>query len=502
MSRPGGQLRVRLSPNAPAGADAVAVPVWSGRRLVKDTAVEFDRKYLAARGFEGQVGETHVVDGSFIAVGLGEPAALTPESLRRAAAAAARAAGFAKKLSCHLLDAAPDLEGGAQAVAEGIVLAAYEYTALKSSGPRSKLTDAVIVADKGAKAGLERGVTIANAVCLARDLINEPAGDLTPSRLAEVAADVEGLSVLVLDRDEIIAAGLGGLAGVARGSEQPARLIELLYEPPAATEDTPTLALVGKGITFDSGGLSLKTGTGMMTMKTDMSGAAAVIASMGAIAALGADVRVLGLCPTTENMPSGSAIRPGDVLHIRNGKTVEVLNTDAEGRLVLADGLSLAAEAGVDAIVDIATLTGAVSTALGRNIAGLMANDDGWRDEVSAASERAGEATWPLPLPPDYRRELESEVADLRNIGTSGTAGTIIAALFLNEFTDGVPWAHLDIAGVARSESSEGYTPKGGTGSSVRTLIELATTGAIPVREGATRRARWKGDTPVARLRA
>jgi leucyl aminopeptidase len=219
---------------------------------------------------------------------------------------------------------------------------------------------------------------------------------------------------------------------------------------------------------------------------------------MRAIAAVGAPTRVLGICPATENMPSGSAIRPGDVLHTRSGKTVEVLNTDAEGRLVLADGLALAVEAGADAIVDIATLTGAVSVALGRSVAGLMGNDEAWVAEVKRAATRAGESAWHLPLPADYRREIDSEVADIKNIGSSGSAGTLIAGLFLAEFVGDVPWAHLDIAGTARADSEDGYTSKGGTGWGVRTLVELARSGQIARREGATRRAKWKAKTPAA----
>jgi leucyl aminopeptidase len=344
---------------------------------------------------------------------------------------------------------------------------------------------------------------VAAAVRLARDLVNEPAGSLTPSRLADVARAAAGdgaISLTVLDERGARAAGLGGLLGVARGSDQPPCLLELLYEPRGAAAATPTVAFVGKGITFDSGGLSLKTAQGMMTMKTDMSGAAAVLAAMTAIGKLGAPVRVLGLCPVTENMPGGAAIKPGDVLRIRNGKTVEVLNTDAEGRLVLADALCLAVEAGVDAIVDLATLTGAVSTALGRSVAGLLGRDEGWLGEVRAAAVRAGESVWPLPLPDEYRKDIDSDVADIRNTGGSNPAGTIIAGLFLEEFTGGLPWAHLDIAGTARSESEDGYVTKGGTGFGVRTLVELATAGRVPVRDGAVRRARWAGRTPVAKM--
>src|SRR5438105_10636065 len=286
---------------------------------------------------------------------------------------------------------------------------------------------------------------------MARDLVNSPAGDMTPTRLAEVATEIgerEGLEVYVLDEVAIANEGLGGLMGVARGSAEPPRLIELVYEPPGARG---TVALVGKGITFDSGGLSIKTAEGMETMKTDMSGAAAVLATMSLLPALAPKVKVIGSVPTTENLPGGRAIKPGDVLKIRNGKTVEVLNTDAEGRLVLADGLSLAVEAGVDAIVDLATLTGACMVALGRKIAGLMGNHDAWVEQVGAAAERAGEKLWPLPLPDDYRKKIDSEVADIKNTGGDRYGGALTAGLFLREFVGDAPWAHLDIAGPARS---------------------------------------------------
>jgi leucyl aminopeptidase len=245
-------------------------------------------------------------------------------------------------------------------------------------------------------------------------------------------------------------------------------MIRLVYEPPGARA---SIAVVGKGITFDSGGLSLKPADGMETMKTDMSGAAAVLGVMSALGSLGSKVRVIGIIPATENMPSGRAIKPGDVLKIRNGKTVEVLNTDAEGRLVLADGLSLAVEAGVDAIVDLATLTGACMVALGKDIAGLMGNSDEWISQVRDAADRAGEKVWPLPLPREYRKQIDSDIADIKNVaGRHG--GALTAGLFLAEFVGDVPWVHLDIAGPARADSDDGYTPKGGTGVGIRTVLE------------------------------
>ncbi|HYL40204.1 MAG TPA: M17 family metallopeptidase, partial [Candidatus Binatus sp.] len=243
----------------------------------------------------------------------------------------------------------------------------------------------------------------------------------------------------------------------------------------------PHVVLVGKGITFDSGGLSLKTADGMTTMKTDMSGAAAVLGALSACGDLGVPVRVTAIAPMTENMPGGRATKPGDVLTIRNGKTIEVLNTDAEGRLILADALSLASELDPDAIVDLATLTGACIVALGGSIGGLFGTDDDLIGKVRAASEVAGEPTWPLPLYDDYRSHIDSEVADMKNIGKGGQAGAITAALLLARFVDGCPWVHLDIAGPARSDENSGVLSKGGTGFGVRTLLELLESFAAPV---------------------
>jgi len=473
-------IELTVSAQVPEDVQVLGVPVFAGRRQPDKAPVELDVGYLAERGFEGKVGEACAVpadDGStVVAIGMGSPDEVTAETFRRAGAAFAKAAWNDARAALAVLDVAGELDRGvaAEAVAEGALLSAYRFTKYKSEAKPSKLESLVIVG-RGAKVqtGADRGARIAAAVSLARDLVNEPAGAMTPSRLAEVATEVaerEGLDVTVLDEVAIANEGLGGLEGVAQGSDQPPRLIELVYDPPGARG---TIALVGKGITFDSGGLSLKTADGMETMKTDMSGAAAVLATMSVLPALAPKVKVIGILPTTENMPSGTAIKPGDVLKIRNGKTVEVLNTDAEGRLVLADGLSLAVEAGVDAIVDLATLTGACMVALGRKIAGLMGNNDAWTEQVGDAAERAGEKVWPLPLPDAYRKLIDSEVADIRNTGGDRYGGALTAGLFLKEFVDDVPWAHLDIAGPARSEEDDAYTPKGGSGFGVRTLVEL-----------------------------
>ena len=474
-----------LAAEPPADVGVLGVPVYSGLDLPSGAGAELDRSWLSERHFEAEVGETVVLpadDGStVIAVGVGKRAEVTAETLRRVAAALVRAAWHDRTASTTLLAAAPsglDASVAAQAVAEGAALAAYRFTRYKGDPKPCRLESlAVVGRGEAARRGLVRGARVAEAVAMARDLVNEPAGAMTPSRLAEVAAEaVEtsggALELTVWDEVDVANEGLGGLAGVAQGSDQPPRLIRLAYRPDGARGH---LALVGKGITFDSGGLSIKTAEGMETMKTDMSGAAAVLAAMAALPDLVPDVAVTAIVPATENMPGGRAVKPGDVLKTRNGKTIEVLNTDAEGRLVLADGLALAVEAGVDAIVDLATLTGACIVALGRDVAGLMGNHDEWTDQVRDAADRAGESVWPLPLPKDYRKLIDSEVADVKNISSGRYGGALTAGLFLKEFVGDVPWAHLDIAGPARSDDDDGYRRKGGTGFGVRTLLELVT---------------------------
>jgi leucyl aminopeptidase len=481
--------------SVPGDAAVVGVPVFAGRSVPEGTGMdEVDIAYLNRRGFEGKVCETMVVPGdgqaAVVAVGMGEPEKVDAETLRRAAAAFVKAAWKDRSAVVGLLAAAPPHippGAAAQAVAEGAALAGYRFTRYKADPKACRLESIAVLGPNGMgpavdiQTGLDRGARIAGAVTFARDLINEPAADLTPQRLADVAAEVAeregGLSLTVLDEAAIVAERLGGLLGVAAGSTQPPRLIELVYEPPEARA---TVALVGKGITFDSGGLSIKPADGMETMKTDMSGAAAVLAAMSTFPALAPDVKVIGIIPATENMPGGSATKPGDVLRIRNGKTVEVLNTDAEGRLVLADGLSLAVEAGVDAILDLATLTGACKIALGTRVAGLMGNHDGWLNQVRAAADRAGEPVWPLPLPDDYRKLIDSDVADIKNISGGRWGGALTAGIFLKEFVGSVPWAHLDIAGPARSEDDENYLTKGGTGFGVRTIVETIMAFAFP----------------------
>ncbi|MDP8953742.1 MAG: leucyl aminopeptidase [Actinomycetota bacterium] len=473
-------LPVSLAAEVPYGVDVLAVPVASGPALMGDGhGVDLDQ--LQARAFEGKVGETVTLVGdggaTVVAVGVGDADDVGAEVLRRATAALVRAVWKQRSVATTMLDALPasgDRARATRAVAEGAGLAAYRFTRYKSDPEPCRLEGLTIVADDADALApdLDRARVVVEAVCLARDLVNEPAGSLSPTDLAERArtmAEGVGLGVEIVDEVQAAELGLGGLLGVARGSDEPCRLIKLTYDPPGASR---SVALVGKGITFDSGGLSIKTAEGMMAMKTDMGGGAAVIGAMSALPVLAPSVKVVGFVPATENMPGGRATKPGDVLKTRNGTTVEVLNTDAEGRLVLADGLALAVEEEPDAIIDLATLTGACIVALGPKVAGLMGNDDELVDEVRTAAERAGEPAWPLPLPKEYRKQLDSEVADLKNIG-GRSAGALTAGLFLQEFVGEVPWVHLDIAGPSRSDDDDGAVVKGGTGVGVRTLLEL-----------------------------
>ena len=402
-----------------------------------------------------------------VVVGVGRRGDVDASTLRKAAGAAARRLAERGVVATTLHEGS-DAHATA-AVAEGFVLATYRYTDLKSEPHPTKLQRVMLLGAE--EQAVERGNIRAEATVLARDLINEPAATLTPEALARRAqevADVAGLECTITDAKGIEERGMNGVLAVAKGSDVPARFIELRYRP---QNPSGRVALIGKGVTFDSGGLSLKDGKNMETMKTDMSGAAAVIGVMSAVRRLGVTLEVDAYIPAVENMPSGKALKPGDVIQHYGGKTAEVLNTDAEGRLILADALALAAESKPDAIVDVATLTGSIMVALGRDLTGLFCNDDELANEMQAASAQAGELMWRMPLHADYRRQIDSEVADFKNVGTR-YGGSIVAALFLKEFVpDEVPWAHLDIAGPARSESEDNEGPKGGTGVVTRTLL-------------------------------
>ena len=403
----------------------------------------------------------------------------SPADLRKAGAAVGRRARKDPRLVLDLtgLDLGP---GALRALVEGLLLATYGFS-LKQDAEARALEEVVLVA-AGAQEEVETAVVTATAAAVARDLVNTPPREASPQWLAERAQELcADLAVRVRDESELRAEGFGGVIGVGQGSPRPPRFVEVAYDGGGHR----SVVLVGKGITFDTGGLSLKPNDGMLAMKTDMAGAAAVLATVRAVADLGLPLRVTALLPLAENMPSGSAQRPGDVLRQYGGRTVEVLNTDAEGRLVLADALVYAdRDLQADVVVDVATLTGAMPVALGRRIAGMFASDDELAGQLERAADASGERLWRLPLVEDYRHALDSPVADLRNIGDPKLklqGGSITAALFLREFTGGRPWAHLDIAGAGRVEADEDELVKGGTGYGVRLLVHwleaLAATG-------------------------
>ncbi|MFD9035740.1 leucyl aminopeptidase [Streptomyces sp. NPDC059567] len=443
---------------------------------------------LGAAGAEGEATKLPAPAGLkapvVLAVGLGsapeDGQAYGAETLRRAAGTAARTLNGTKKAAFALpITAAED----AEAIAEGALLGAYAYTAYQESkngkDAKKPLAEVALLGakprDKAFKAAAERALALTEEINRARDLINMPPNDLYPETFAAIvtaAGKEHGLKVQVLDEKALDKGGYGGILGVGKGAVRGPRLVKIAYTHPEAEK---TLALVGKGITYDSGGISLKPAGHNETMKCDMSGAAAVFAAVVAAARIGLAVNVTGWLALAENMPSGSATRPGDVLRMYSGKTVEVLNTDAEGRLVLADALTKASEENPDAIVDVATLTGAMVLALGNRTFGIMANDDDYRTAIHEIAEEVGEQSWPMPLPADLRKGMDSPTADIANMGER-MGGGLVAGLFLQEFVgEGITWAHLDIAGPAFHEGAPyGYTPKGGTGSAVRTLVKLA----------------------------
>jgi len=370
-----------------------------------------------------------------------------------------------------------------QAVAEGLTLSEFNGATHKTTEPAPAAAPAwtvVLLGGTGSTTSAEesvgRGRLLGDCSNLARDLANEPGNTLTPrefARRAEALASAGGVSVEILDEHRIAELGMGLLLGVARGSSEPPRLMVFRHDPPGAPKDGPVLGLVGKGITFDTGGISIKPADGMERMKDDMAGGAAVACAMRAISMLKAPVRVVAVVPTTENMPGGRAIKPGDILTSAEGKTVEVINTDAEGRLILGDGLWYARQLGATHLVDVATLTGSVVVALGKTTSGIYGTPPEWVERVRRVALRAGDRVWPMPVFDDYKDQLKSDIADLANTG-GRPAGSITAALFLKEFTGGLPWVHMDIAGTAWAEEARAYLPKGPTGVAVRTLAELA----------------------------
>jgi len=448
------------------------------------------KEWCAQQGFKDEPGSTVVLRSlqgpnvAFISLGSSGP---SMESFRLAGAGAVRCAGEG---SIAVLLPTHDDEGtarAAQALVEGALLASYSFKNQNAEStfdvvplgvplPKVSTHDAVTKA-------VERGGTIADAVNWAKFLIDSPAGFLPPKELAKAIDDRldqdKDVTVEIWTESKIKEERLGGLLGVGQGSAQPTRLVYATYDPKPGTA-IPHVALVGKGVTFDSGGLSLKSADGMMKMKTDMTGAAIVMAVLSLASRLKLDVRVTAIAPLAENLLGDKATKPGDVLTIRNGMTIEVLNTDAEGRLILADGLSLAVELRPDAIIDVATLTGAQNVALGDEVGALYASTDELAAQLTSASARSGETLWRMPLVERYESHIESDIADMKNTGKPPGAGSISAALMLRRFTDGRAWAHLDIAGPARADTAHGYITKGSTAFSARTLVEYLTELSIP----------------------
>jgi leucyl aminopeptidase len=417
-----------------------------------------------------------------IVLGLGKEEAISVQSLQRASATAIR---HAQRTGAHQIaltlwsDEYIDNVQAAQALVEGVLLGHYTFRKYQSVQHDQEITQMRILTTGADTAKIERaiqkGQILANATNLARDLINEPPNVLTPSELARRAvamAKESGLEYEVFDKEKIVELQMGGLLGVTQGSAEPPKFIILRYRGAVQSTDKG-LALVGKGITFDTGGISIKPPAGMDEMKGDMGGAAAVIGAMQAIAALKPALNVTALIPTCENMPSGTAYRPGDILRIMNGKTIEIVNTDAEGRLVLADALSYASKEGLSPIIDLATLTGGIVVALGYTMTGLFSNDELLTDELLEAGHAAGEKYWPMPLDEEYAEQIKSDIADIKQTG-GRNASSVTAAKILENFVGDAQWAHLDIAGTSYNDSKKSYQEKGATGVAVRTLAELA----------------------------
>jgi leucyl aminopeptidase len=477
-------------------ADAIIVNHFEGMKQPEGDAAAADKvldgaisrliKRKEIKGKPGEItllhGPASIPAGHIVVVGLGRKRGLTVEKIRGAIAETCRY--LRKKGVTSVATGTPGagirdikIEDSVQAVTEGTLLGLYtfrRYITKKddNSGEIKELT--ITGRPRAALTGaIERGRVLAEAANWARDMVNEPGNNMTPTHMAEAArqiAEEYGLNIEVLDKDKMAELGMGGLLGVSQGSQQPPKFIILSYK--GKTFDEIDIALVGKGITFDSGGISIKPSERMGEMKGDMAGGASVLATLIALARIKPEINVTALVPATENLPSGTALKPGDIIKAMNGKTIEVLNTDAEGRLILADALSYARKLGAKNIIDVATLTGACMVALGDICSGAFSNNQALANKVIAAGNKAGERIWQLPMYDEYKEQLKSNIADIKNIG-GRYGGAITAAKFLAEFINGSPWVHLDIAGTYYTDKEKGYIIKGGTGVPVRTLVTL-----------------------------
>jgi len=494
------EIKVITEDIAQIEADAIVVNLFEdmtqpgGATAAVDNALDGAITSLVSRGeIKGKFGEVNLVHtlgkprqvlAEIVAiVGLGKSQDFNTDKIRGAAGEFCRAL---RKLNCHKIatilhgsgTGGIEPEASAQAITEGALLGLYSFNKYKKPEYEDIKEMLIVVREADIipilEEAIHKGIVVAEATNLARDMINEPANYMTPSQLAETAEEIANkynLEFRVFDSADMEAMGMGALLGVAKGSNQPPKLITLSYKGDERSEKA--FGFLGKGITFDSGGISIKPSEGMAEMKDDMAGAAAVMTALVAIARLKPQINVTAIIPATENLPSGTALKPGDILKAMNGKTIEVINTDAEGRLILADALSYAQKLGLSPLLDLATLTGACCIALGTLYSGIFSNNQDLADKVLKAADRIGERMWQMPMPEEYKEQLKSDMADVKNTGHK-YGGAITAALFLAEFIDNTPWVHIDIAGTANSNKESGYTVKGATGVGVRTLVELA----------------------------
>ena len=478
-------------------ADAIVVNLFEGAKQPTGATSAVDKALngaissLIGRGeIRGKFGEVSIVHtfgklpaGIVAIAGLGKRQDFSVDKVRGMTGESCRAL---RKLNCQKIATilhgtgidGIELEASAEAIIEGALLGLYSFTKYKKS-EYEDIKEMLVVTTEGDKVpilevAIGKGKLVAEAVNLARDMGNEPANYMTPGQMAEIAKEIaskHNLELRVFDREDMEAMGMGALLGVAKGSNQPPKLITLAYRGDERSKKA--LGFLGKGITFDSGGISIKPSEGMDEMKDDMAGAAAVMTAVAAIAQLKPKINITAVVPATENLPSGTALKPGDVLKAMNGKTIEVISTDAEGRLILADALSYAVKQGLSPLIDLATLTGACRVALGTLYSGLFGNDQELVDKVLKAAERTGERMWQMPMPEEYKEHNKSEIANVKNTGNR-YGGAITAALFLAEFVANIPWVHVDIAGTAFLTNESGYIVKGATGVGVRTLVKLA----------------------------
>ncbi len=490
------EIKVMVGDIAQIECDAIVVNLFegaeqpSGATAVVDKALDGAISSLIRRGeIKGKFGELGIVHtlgklpaGIVAVAGVGKRQDFNMDKVRGVAGEFCRSL---RKLNCRKIATMLHGEGGeiepealSEAIVEGSLLGLYSFGRYKKP-EYGDIEEMLIVAKEGSKLpfleqGLRKGKAMAEATSLARDMVNEPSNYMTPAQMADIAKEIAAkynLEFKVFNSKDMEAMGMGALLGVARGSSQAPKLITLSYKGDEQSDSS--IGFIGKGVTFDSGGISIKPSEGMGEMKDDMAGGATVMAALSAIAQLKPKVNVTSIIPATENLPSGTALKPGDVLKAMNGKTIEVISTDAEGRLILADALGYAQKLGLSPLVDVATLTGACCIALGTLYSGLFGNDQELVDKVLKAADRTGEKLWQMPMPEEYKEQNKSEIADVKNTGNR-YGGAITAALFLAEFIDNTPWVHLDIAGTASSSKESGYLVKGATGVGVRTLGELA----------------------------